>query len=351
MAQIRRFEWLAPDSTQQINLKSLMGAPQGLYEGANLVPTANMNLTLSPLKLVTQSGLQIEETANTVVPINITEASPRIDAILAQHTYISGLEGGSPAIYVVSQGVEPNSFTPAANQTLIGYLYLPAACTALNQSGVVWFKAPLPKMVTHYKRLPPDTDLNTIFQEGNYYVSLDALEAGDVNFPQEANGYLMVRRIGARAYLQQFITLDTQKVYFTRMYGVLAENQWDIWKYLVTGDMLPPIYNTFNQYAPKAQEDFVQLGSSGLWYMKDTIGFVHFRGSTTWPGGGGMNFGTLPVGYRPVTTQQFWVSVEQTNGTDIVMTVTTSGAVTTNHSGTPYSSGVYFDGITFYAGF
>lgn len=166
MAQTRFYNWEDDILSLNGNIRDLAALPPGRYRGYDFVPTPDLNLVLGH----TGSGIQftllngtlsvptgfarsrqgvtvLEDAQLTPLPVNATAGLPRIDLVVMEHVYVE-ITGGQQAVYRVIQGT-PGS-TPVAPalqneyQTEIGRLYLPAACTALDQVGVIYTQADVP---------------------------------------------------------------------------------------------------------------------------------------------------------------------------------------------------------------
>ena len=166
--QEKIFSYKADDSTYMLNKKLLGIITPGLYRGFDVVSLPN-DLNLSLVHTATGSleydsdqamtartfgivqskqGVTIKEDAIVSLPITATAAEPRVDLIVMEHKY-EFVTGGYNAVYKVLQGTpsatpQPPVLTDEKTQVILGQIYMPANCSALNQSGVVWTRSETP---------------------------------------------------------------------------------------------------------------------------------------------------------------------------------------------------------------
>lgn len=115
-------------------------------------------------------------------------------------------------------------------------------------------------------------------------------------------------------------------------------NVYTRYKAFASGSSLTPadmnaIQDEYGQkFTPQAWQSLaISFFTTSLVYMKDSLGFVHFRGdvmTTTNPAAAiGQTIGTLPAGYRPGATIS--ISVSPITGTiPKPVTITTAGVMT-----------------------
>lgn len=166
--QRKFWNWRDDDLTVDINrwLSGLIES--GLYRGFDPILQASMSLKLNhnttgALRvddqenwvqkfgvIATKQGVIVQDDTEIILSIDTTGSSGRKDLIVLNHKYTE-IEGGEMAIYSVIKGTAtefpnlPNEET----QTIIGYLTLPVNCTALNQTGVIYRRAPQPRFANH----------------------------------------------------------------------------------------------------------------------------------------------------------------------------------------------------------
>lgn len=163
MSQYRTFEFDADDSTFDLNQRLLEMIQPGLYHGFDLLNPSGLTLVLehtatgvitvdedeleTPPKgvYVTKQGVTIKEDANIQIPVDVGGALPRIDLVIAEHLY-QQITGGNPAIYSIIKGTQAAipvapSLTNPRRQTILGYLYIPANMSGLEDTEVVYTKS------------------------------------------------------------------------------------------------------------------------------------------------------------------------------------------------------------------
>ena len=184
MTQLRKFEYLADDSTFDINNRLIGIVGYGVYRGFDVQDKSTSDLVLR-LKhtgngasfvdqtlifqenigvLLTKQNVVISETDTIEINIatNAGSGDPRIDTIIIEHTY-DEIEGGSPGIYSVING-SPAAIPTAPNltdpdkQTKIGEIYLPGSCSDLSNVDVEWIRELTPKFA----------NTQELFIEANY---------------------------------------------------------------------------------------------------------------------------------------------------------------------------------------
>lgn len=220
MAQERWWNWLDDDSTFRMNWRDLVLIPYGVYAGFDKAPATNMTLVLEHSKdgktkvdklLRTSPALGIWKTKQGVViaedsPIMLNIATghptaPRIDVIVGEHQYVEA-EGGQTALYKVIQGrpsatpVKPD-LTEPNKQVEIGWLYIPPACTSLDNA--TWNKAEKPnafsdETIMHTNRVQTSTALKVFnIQRGEMVVSsvYDTSIGATLNFDIPSNFYYL----------------------------------------------------------------------------------------------------------------------------------------------------------------
>ena len=163
MAQKILLKYGQDDSTFDLNIKDAGILKDGVYNGFDFSPTANMNLSLVHSQtgfnilekdnttlsenvglVLTRHGVRIYEDESLSISIDSTTTLPRIDLIVYTH-FPSQSDGGSQALISVIKG-NPNE-NPVAEplsdierQVIVGTLTLPINCVALNQVGVSFVK-------------------------------------------------------------------------------------------------------------------------------------------------------------------------------------------------------------------
>lgn len=167
MAIYQLFNWQDDDSTKSLNHRTLGISEPGRYRGydsTNLSIPGGMVLRLShditgvsvtkfddPIYTVekrgvilTKQGVVIQDSGLIDFNINTnTSGNPRIDTIIAEHSYVD-IPSGSNVIYAVIQGIPSPSPVPASIspneqiKTIVGYLYVPSGTTALTDAGVIY---------------------------------------------------------------------------------------------------------------------------------------------------------------------------------------------------------------------
>lgn len=159
--QKRFWNYRADDRTADLNYFLLGERPPGTYYGFDFTykPANPLTLFLGPGATafngldelnepwvvsiaVSKQGVKVVEDAEIELVIEGTGAEPRVDAVILEHIYTFD-DGGEDATYSVIKGAAGVLTPPAipAGAIRIGDLYLPASCSALNASGVVWDKA------------------------------------------------------------------------------------------------------------------------------------------------------------------------------------------------------------------
>ena len=162
MTQYRTYEYRADDDTLTLNGWRLGIGNAGRLRGFDFFATANMTLTLNHDVTgykqsvagvpATQSNFQglvlsafgvfVREDATVQIAIADGDpTNPRWDLVYMEHEYKLGVTGGVQAQYKVIQGV-PNLIPVkpiidnSIEDVVIGYLYIPANTTQLNNVGV-----------------------------------------------------------------------------------------------------------------------------------------------------------------------------------------------------------------------
>lgn len=172
MAQHRFAQWLDDDLTQLMNRKDIGLIEPGVYRGFGVSAlAAGLDLVLehgsgqngsnessyaNPPVAVTNTGVifskqgvVIKETSSITLPIATNAGlNNRIDTIACKSKYLE-IPGGEPAEYVVYTGTPLLNPSPAAlsfpaQEVIIGYLYMPADATSLDDEGVRWVPAVRP---------------------------------------------------------------------------------------------------------------------------------------------------------------------------------------------------------------
>lgn len=167
MAQRVFWNWKDDDKTIDL-IRWLTGMiPNGVYNGFEFSPTADLNFTFIHTAtgykytkpdytdsdfigtLMTRQGAIITEDESITFPIDEnTDDHDRIDTIYLSYLY-EEVEGGTPGVYSYVKGtpsatptapVVPNSNT----DLIIGYLFVPRHTSTLNASGVTFTKNKVP---------------------------------------------------------------------------------------------------------------------------------------------------------------------------------------------------------------
>jgi hypothetical protein len=167
--QKRYWNWKDSDKTLSLNNWLLGILEPGLYRGFDFLPMAGLTLRLnhettglvftqndgseSPKTgvVLSKQGVVIKESAPIDLIIEATLTQPRIDIISCTHEYSDEVVGGLTATYRVYSGVaDANPVAPIPsdpnNEIILGQLYLPANCSNLNSSGVVYTKSIPPSL-------------------------------------------------------------------------------------------------------------------------------------------------------------------------------------------------------------
>jgi len=171
MTQIRKLEYLADDSTFDLNTKEVGIIDPGVYRGFGVQLKTTSDLILrrahtgdgasyvNKLSILvenigvikTKQGVLINETETVEITIttNLASLNPRIDTIIVEHEY-DEIEGGNPALYSVIEGTPSSDpvapgLTDPDKQIKIGELYIPAGCEDLSDSDVQWVRELTPK--------------------------------------------------------------------------------------------------------------------------------------------------------------------------------------------------------------
>lgn len=161
--QKRFWNWKDSDKTLSLNNWLLGILEPGLYRGFDFLPMAGLTLRLnhetngivytlndgseSPKTgvILSKQGVVIKESAPIDLIVEATLTQPRVDLITCTHEYSDEVVGGLTATYRVYSGVpDDNPVAPIPsdpnNEIVLGQLYLPANCTNLNASGVIYSK-------------------------------------------------------------------------------------------------------------------------------------------------------------------------------------------------------------------
>jgi len=163
--QDRRWNYKDDDATALFNRCFTGIIPWGLYHGFDFVPASDLNLQLNHQTtgftdvdkdgeasakmgcFITKQGIVIKQddslTIGSIAPGN--GINPRIDIVIAEHQYVL-VVGGQQALYSIIQGTPAASpvapaLTDPNKQIILGYLYMPAAATALDDTGVTYTRA------------------------------------------------------------------------------------------------------------------------------------------------------------------------------------------------------------------
>ncbi len=192
--QKRFWNWQDEDSTFDLSRWHLGVLDAGLYRGFEAQAFGNsMNLKLIHSQsgavrtnldrtisqkfgvIITKQGVTIQQDSQITLKIALSTA-PRIDLIIVEHEY-KELNGGIDAIYKVIQGGTDGlapALPNASIQVILGILNLPANCTALNQTGVSYVKAPMPTLGSNMNFVEKvnGTFLTNLSAEGNKIINL-----------------------------------------------------------------------------------------------------------------------------------------------------------------------------------
>jgi hypothetical protein len=160
MAQKVYTSYKAQDSSFEMNRAMLAGSPQGLYFGFDVQTFQNdMILRIdhndTGIKTIELGGTEsvpfawvkmpqgqlVEDDATFELPINPTGVSPRIDYVICTHEYITDTVSPSATFSILQGGGTLPAFS-----VVLGTLYLPANCTALNQTGVIYTRKFVPNL-------------------------------------------------------------------------------------------------------------------------------------------------------------------------------------------------------------
>lgn len=181
MAQKRYFNFKQDDLTFDLSTVNKGILPEGVFAGFDFVATADLNLSLvhtvtgvqfldaDNLTLKsnigvfrTKQGVVVQEDAPISLPIGSTSSLPRIDLIIARHSFVEN-SGGDIAQIAVIQGT-PNAspvapaLLDADREVILGILTLPANCLQLDQSGVSYVKNDA--TIFNKQNFDPDTKAN-----------------------------------------------------------------------------------------------------------------------------------------------------------------------------------------------
>lgn len=174
MGQFIFWNWQDDDATKNLNHRTLGISEPGRYRGfdcPSLAAPGGLVLRLThattgvdctkfddPVFTVERRGVFLTKQGVVIhdneaaLDFNISanvSAFPRIDLVIAEHSYVD-VAGASAVIYSVEQGTPgaspvPPSLSPGEQiKTILGQLYIPAGTSALTDIGVIYTPAALP---------------------------------------------------------------------------------------------------------------------------------------------------------------------------------------------------------------
>ena len=202
MTQQRTFDYGAPRRTRLLNSRFLnVIPPRKIYVGYTVMAQspATLNLNITSGTLISQDGVVIEETGTLLGVINIAPdlTYPRIDMVVANHTY--GVTN-PPQVYEVVQGTAGSPPSPPAlpdHCVPLAQVYVPAAATEIIDQYIDPYTSYFNNLDTHnlmrsqFKELRPESTVehggisDKIWINAGVFVKSDG--SGIVNFVEQSS--------------------------------------------------------------------------------------------------------------------------------------------------------------------